>query len=130
MKRKVLGYSIFLLSLIVFACQKEGNEDFITKEMKIESDTIKKLELNRGILTMRSFRNRIHLYSWCPLEYNKTFPSWIEDKHEPDFSFKKYTFEPCISDLDLPYIIYKEANENYFYIVKNKDTLKFKIVKD
>jgi hypothetical protein len=128
MKKKALRYSILLLSLIVLACKKEKNEDFITKEMKIESDTIRKLELNRGILTLKSFRNNIHLYSWCPLEYKNNFPSWIEDKHEPDFSLGKYIFEPCISDIDLPYEIYKKANENYFFIVKNKDTLKFKIV--
>lgn len=128
MKKKALRYSILLLSMIVLACKKEKNEDFITKEMKIESDTIIKLELNRGILTMQSFRNNIHLYSWYPLEYKKTFPSWIEDKHEPDFSYGKYIFQPCISDIDLPYVIYKKANENYFFILKNKDTLKFKIV--
>jgi hypothetical protein len=128
MKNIALRYSILLLSIIVLACKKQNNEDFITKEMKIESDTIRKLELNRGILTMRSFRNYIHMYSWCPLVYKNSFPSWIEDKHEPDFSFDKYIFEPCISDIDLPYEIYKKANENYFFIVKNQDTLKFKIV--
>ncbi len=55
MKKKALRYSILLLSIIVLACKKENNEDFITKEMKIESDTIRKLELNRGILTMKKF---------------------------------------------------------------------------
>ena len=125
---KAYRYSFFILSIIVLGCKKENNENFITKEMKIESDTIRKLESNRGILTMYSFRNNIHLYSWCPLEYKNNFPSWIEDKNKPEISLNKYIFKPCISDIDLPYEIYKKANENYFFIVKNKDTLKFKII--
>lgn len=127
MKQKVLGYSMFLF-FSMLACKKTINEDFISKKMKIERDTIRVIELNRGILKLKSFRNNIHLYSWCPLVYKNAFPSWIEDKDAPDFSFDKYVFKPYISDIDLPYEIYKKANENYFYIYKNKDTLKFKIV--
>ncbi len=132
MKIKALEYALFLLIVLLFVlllvCKKEDNQDFINKGMTIESDTIRKLELNRGVLTMRSFRNKIHLLSWCPLQYKNTFPSWIKDKSEPDFPSKKYIFKPCISDIDLPYEIYKRKDENHFFIVKNKDTLKFKIV--
>lgn len=128
MKKSRVNSIFFFLIVIILSCKREVNKDFINKAMKIETDTIRKIELNRGILKMMSFRNTIYMHSWCSLEYKYSFPSWIEDKHKPDFSFKNYVFKPCISDIELPYEIFKNDNENYFYIIKNKDTLKFKIV--
>ena len=74
-----------------------------------------------------SFRGDYDVYSDCQLIYKKTFPSWIKDMGKPDFSVTEYKFEPKISDIEIPYVIFKKQNDEYFYVIKNTDTLKFKI---
>lgn len=124
-------YFIITLVLLSISCKKEDNSNFIEKNTFINFDTIKELKLNRGTLTMKSISFREYdFYSWCSLIYKDTFPTWIEDQNKPDFSFNEYKFEPVISDIDVPYVIFKRKNENYFFIIKQKDTLKFKIEGD
>lgn len=124
-------YFIITLLLLSISCKKEDNLNFIEKSSFINSDTIKKLKLNRGTLTMKSIRFReYNVYSWCSLIYKDTFPTWIKDQNKPDFSFHEYKFEPTISDIDVPYVIFKRKNENYFFIIKQKDTLKFKMIEN
>ena len=129
--RNTIKYFIITLIFFSMSCKKEDNSNFIEKSSFINSDTIKNLKLNRGNLTMRSIRFReYNVYSWCPLIYKDIFPTWIEDQNKPDFSFNEYKFEPNISDIDVPFVIFKRKNENYFFIIKQKDTLKFKIEGD
>ncbi len=101
------------------------------RKVSIAYDTITKINVNRGILTMKSFRFReYNVHSWCELIYKDSFPKWIDDRHSPDFSIKKYKFVPQISDIYAPYVIFKQKDENFFYVIKNSDTLKFKIESD
>ena len=72
--------------------------------------------------------NKTHyLHGNSFLVYKDSFPKWIEDHGEPDFSFDEYIFEPSITDIDPPYVLYKFKDEKYFYVVKNNDTLKFEL---
>jgi hypothetical protein len=101
------------------------------RKVSIDFDTITKINIDRGILTMKSFRFReYNVYSWSELIYTDSFPKWIDDRHSPDFSFKEYKFVPQILDIYVPYVIFKRKGENYFYLIKNSDTLKFKIESD
>ena len=126
--RNPTRYFIITLLLLSISCKKENNSKFIKKNTSINFDTIEKLKLNRGTLTMKSGRFKEYdTYSWCSLIYKGTFPAWIKDQNKPDFSFNEYKFEPNISDIEIPYVIFKRKNENYFFIIKQKDTLKFKI---
>lgn len=129
--RNSFKYFIITLLLLSISCKKEVNLNFIEKSSFINSDTIKKIKLNRGTLTMKSIRFReYNVHSWCSLIYKDTFPTWIKNQNKPDFSFNEYKFEPTISDIDVPYVIFKRKNENYFFIIKQKDTLKFKIIEN
>ena len=70
-------------------------------------------------MTLKNFAGDYYVYSWCPLIQNKSLPSWIKEKEVRE-----------ISDIDAPYKIFKMKNENFFSIIKNADTLKFKIEDD
>lgn len=129
--RNSVRYFIITLLLLSISCKKEDNSNFIEKRTFINFDTIKKIKLNRGTLNMKSVKFREYdVYSWCSLIYKDTFPTWIKEQNKPDFSFNEYKFEPTISDIDVPYVIFKRKNENYFFIIKQKDTLQFKIEGD
>jgi hypothetical protein len=121
---------IFTLLLIVgfISCREESSK-FITDETIINFDSIKRVKIDRGIMTMKnfSFRGDYDVYSDCPLIYDVAFPTWIKDMGKPDFSVTEYKFEPKISDIEAPYVVFKKRNEVYFYVIKNTDTLKFKI---
>ena len=124
-------YLLIFFILLFTCCGKDNDFKFIDRKTVIDSDTITKIEENRGILTMKSFRFRkYNVYSWSELDYKDTFPKWIIDKHKPDISVGNYKFKPQITDIDLPYVIYKRKEENCFYLIKNSDTLKFKIESD
>ena len=113
---------------MLISCQKGNDLKFVEKKTVIDLDTITKIDENRGILTMKSFRFRkYNVYSWSELIYKDSFPKWIDDRHSPDFSFKEYKFVPQILDINVPYVIFKRKGENFFYLIKNSDTLKFKI---
>lgn len=127
--RKPIDYCIVALLLLCGSCKKEDLSNYMTKETVIKNDTITQSKADRGILTMKNLNGKYVVYEWCPLVYKDTFPAWIEDKHQPDFSIKEYKFEPCISDIDVPYVLFKRKDENYFFIIKNTDTLKFRIKK-
>lgn len=112
-------YLLIVFILLFTCCRKDNDFKFVDRKTVIEFDTITKIEENRGILTMKSFRFRkYNVYSWSELDYNGASPKWIENKN------------PTISDIEVPYVIYKRKEENYFYVVKNSDTLKFKIESD
>ena len=121
---------IIFLTFLFTSCKKENDSNFIDKETTIDCDSITELNLNRGILTMKNLNNKYIVYSWCNLIYKDSFPKWIKDKGKPDYTSNKYQFKPCISDIEIPYLIFKRKNENFFSLVKNKDTLIFKIAKD
>ena len=121
-------YFIIILHLLVVSCNNYDDSHFIKKNTFIDFDTIKQLKMNRGVLTMRSLRfKRYEVYSWCKLIYKDSFPAWIKDNDKPDFSFEEYKFEPHITDIAIPYVLFKRKNENYFFVIKEKDTLKFKL---
>jgi hypothetical protein len=117
--------TIFLISLTFQSCRHNNKLDgFVEVQSEIKSDTIKSVTINRGILTLDK---KYTLFSNCFLIYKDSFPKWIEDHGAPDFSFDEYIFEPSITDIDPPYVLYKFKDEKYFYVVKNNDTLKFEL---
>jgi len=116
----------FYLILLCFTSCLHNKElkGFVEIESEINTDTIKSVTINRGILTLNK---KYTLFSNCFLIYNDSFPKWIQDHGEPDFSFDEYVFKPSITDIDAPYVLYKFKNEKYFYLIKNNDTLKFEL---
>lgn len=99
-------------------------EGFIETRHEIPAETITSMTINREILTL----NKKHsLFSNSFLIYKDSFPKWIQDKNRPDISLDEYIFKPFITDIDVPYVLYKNKGEEFFYIIKNKDTLKFEL---
>lgn len=129
---KIIKYYLLILLFYFSSCKRECTANFIKYETSITNYNIKETVMDRSILTLKNPNCSYDVYEWSPLIYNKTFPNWIEDHHAPDGTFggQKYKFEPRISDIDVPYVVFKRKNENYFFIIKQKDTLKFKIEKD
>ncbi|WP_430401191.1 hypothetical protein [Flavobacterium sp.] len=105
--------------ILFVSCKKKNNLNFIENNTTIDSGFVRRVEKNRGILTLKNFAGDYYVYSWCPLIQNKSLPSWIKEKEVRE-----------ISDIDAPYKIFKMKNENFFSIIKNADTLKFKIEDD
>jgi len=126
--KKIIRSFAFILIIAFISCKEESSK-FITDKTIINFDSIKRVKIDRGILTMKNFnfRGDYDVYSDCLLIYNETFPSWIKDNGKPDFSVTEYKFEPKISDIEIPYVVFKKRNERYFYVIKNSDTLKFRI---
>lgn len=117
--------SFILILLCLESCIHNNKlEGFIEFKSEIQTDTIKSISINRGILTLDKKHT---LFSNCILIYKDSFPKWIEDHGKPDFSFDEYVFKPRITDIDAPYVLYKFKNEKYFYIIKKNDTLKFEL---
>lgn len=116
----------FILILLCFESCIQNNklEGFIVLKSEIKEDTIKSISINRGILTLNK---EYYLHGNSILIYKDSFPKWIQDHGEPDFSFNKYIFKPFITDIEAPYVLYKNKNEEYFYVIKNNDTLKFEL---
>lgn len=115
---------IFFIVLLLNSCNKKNNFNFVKYETKIDNDIIKSIELNRGVIKLDSY----YLNDNCQFIYKNTIPNWLKDLNKPDFSFVNYKFKPRISDIEIPYVIFKNENDSLFYIVKFGDTLKFKII--
>jgi hypothetical protein len=120
---KIIKFYLILLCFQSCLHNKEL-EGFVEFEGEIKADTIKSVTINRGILTLDKKHT---LFSNCILIYNDSFPKWIKDHGKPDYSFDEYVFRPRITDIEAPYILYKHKNEDFFYVIKNGDTLKFKL---
>jgi hypothetical protein len=114
---------IIIVIFLLFSCNKKENFNFVKFETIIYNDTIKKIELDRGILKL----NNYYLGGSSQLIYKDTFPKWIKDFNSPEFSFSDYKFKPSISDIEPPYIIFKNQNDSILNVIKYKDSLKFKI---
>jgi hypothetical protein len=111
---------IFLFSL---SCTKNNFTPIKIKD-EINKTLINKTEINRGIVKLN---NEFYFYSNCSMVNKKNIPNWIIDKNSPEVSFKEYDFHPRITDIGVPYVLFKFKNDKYFYILKNKDTLKFEL---
>ena len=120
-KKFVLIFILFCFQSCIHNSKLEG---FIELKSEIKADTIKSTSINRGILTLNK---EYYLHGNSILIYNDSFPKWIQDHGEPDFSSDQYFFKPRITDIEAPYVLYKNKNEKYFYIIKNNDTLKFEL---
>jgi hypothetical protein len=121
----ILKFCVFLKLLLVYNnCKKIEEKEFVNCNTTIINDSIYKININRGTLTLN---NNYNFFGSYPLIFNEKFPTWIKDYDSPDYSFNKYIFEPDIYDIKPPYIIYKQQDSCFFYIIKNNDTLKFKI---
>ena len=76
---------------------------------------------------MTGWKGEYLVYEWSPLIYKESFPTWITKESKRDFSTRPY---PAISDIQLPYYIHKRGNDEFFYLIKNNDSLKFKLQKN
>ncbi|MCU0384270.1 MAG: hypothetical protein MUF68_09425 [Cyclobacteriaceae bacterium] len=119
---KVITILIFVF--LISSCKTDNKQIEINKETELYGIEIYSESVNRGIV---SFNDTYYLFSNSALVFNDTFPSWIKDRDKADFSFKKYKFEPTITDIDVPFRLLKYKNEDFFYVIKNSDTLKFRI---
>ena len=108
-----------LLLLISFNQKKDKTINFNTE---IKTDTIRSYSINRGIVLLN---NRYYI-GYNSLNFDKEFPSWIKDRNcvsRPD----NFVFSPNLSDIKLPYVLFKRKDEAYFNVIKYNDTLQFKI---
>lgn len=112
----LIKYFTVAFFILLVSCKKKNNLNFIRNNTVIDSGFVRRVEENRGVLTMKNFSGDYYVFSWCPLMSTKSLPNWVRDKEVQD-----------ISDIDPPYKIFKTKNENVFSIIKNGDTLKFKI---
>lgn len=112
--------TIFVV-MIFFSCIEDKNlhsinfEDDLTIEVKSSIN-------NRGTLILNK---HYMISSSCPLIFEDKFPDWIVQRLKPINGSNK--FEPKIYDILPPYTLFKEKQTNYFYVLKNGDSLKFKM---
>lgn len=115
---------VLVFVLLVASCKTEDKQIEIVNNTVLNGIDVYSVNVNRGVV---SFNDRYYLFSNSELIFDDTFPSWIKDRNKPDFSFGKYEFEPTITDIDVPFRLLKYGYEDFFYVIKNGDTLKFKI---
>lgn len=125
-----LLFCLMLFILLFFNCKRKEESNFIDCGQEIIINEVYRCDINRGTVSLKSFKGTLAVTSMCYLVYEGSFPKWIKDNNKPDFSLTKYKFIPTISDIEAPFKLYKNKNECYFYVIKNKDTLKFKNVND
>lgn len=123
--RKLILFLLFVFT----SCNKTDQSHFITCKKAVPAQTVYKSYSDHDILTLRGDKEEYYTYASSELVYKDSFPSWIDDRHAPDFSSKEYKFEPILSDIFVPYVLFKKENDCHFYVVKYGDTLKFKVIK-
>lgn len=78
-------------------------------------DSVYKTYINRGVLKIN---NSYYINSNSFLIKNNKIPQWLlEEGKEVYF----------IDDVIPPYFLFKKRGNDYFFIIKNNDTLKFKL---
>lgn len=111
----ILIVLLIALLLLLITHKNDDRLNFIVSEMVIENEHVRRVESNRGILTLKNFAGDYHVRSLCPMVNSSSH-------------FYIYNKKADISNVEAPYVIFKSKNENFFYIVKDADTLKFQIV--
>lgn len=118
---------IIVVAIFIFqSCNNKYSKSFKIEEKDSLSINVTKFDMDHGVIRL----NRKHLlFSASHLVDNKSYPNWLKPKHKPLFVLpggKKYT--PSIGDVVPPYKLYKYKGDDFFYVVKYNDTLKFKLV--
>ncbi len=123
-KKDKMQFLLLMLLGFIHSCIDYGNNQ-INFEREITT-RIHKIKSERGVLILN---NTFMLASSCPLVYHKYFPDWIvEDTSNLVFSSKNSVFIPTIYDIKPPYKLIKKKNTDFFKVVKNRDTLTFKLI--
>ena len=111
--------------LLLISCNQKKDKT-INFNTEIKTDTIRSYSINRGIALLNN-RNYIGFNS---LIFDKEFPSWIKDRSGATYRPDNYVFHPSLSDIKIPYVLFKRKDEAYFNVIKYNDTLQFKIFND
>lgn len=91
----------------------------VLTETTIKQDTIRKKNRERGNVVCND-RYRITSISYFVNE-QKSIPDWLKNQYKNN--------QPIhFCEIDLPFVLFKESGDEYFYVIKNNDTLKFKLV--
>ncbi|MEA1786479.1 hypothetical protein U1E44_10285 [Arenibacter sp. GZD96] len=116
-KLKVL---MLIFVSLASGCERKVRYTTIDKnsDLKIE---VKHETMNRGVMILNK---KYYLIGSCPL-MNKDKPIWLKERYPPLWRPKTKEYTPRISDVQVPYTLYKLENEPFFYVLKNKDTLQF-----
>ena len=108
----MVKYIFLALLMLNLSCNPYDKYSKIISDSEI-SVTVRKHKNDRG----GSIINDIYLFdSSCPLisEYSS---SDFESMDELYFAFQL-----------VPYVLFKNKNEDFFYVIKEQDTLKFKLL--
>jgi len=110
----ILAFILFRIS----ACNSDSKEFHIVENTELEI-TVKKTFMDRGIIYLN---DAYFLRSWCglitppPNWLKKSIYQYNENKTRIDFEIMKP-----------PFRFIKHKGEKEFYVIKNQDTLKFRL---
>lgn len=122
---KNIFYLFILIVLVSCNDLRYKRSKLVLTETAIKQDTIKERFMSRGSVVYNGY------YSITTISYlvndKKTIPNWLKNKN---WVKKRYENNELIyiNDIDLPFVLFKESGDEYFYVIKNNDTLKFKLV--
>ena len=112
----ILVFFIILIGLLTTFRDTE-KLNFVEKSTSINFEKITKKNLERGILKLENLNKTYYLYGWCELIKRDSIPVWIANMDDT-----------TIDDIDIPFVLFKNPNESFFHVIKNKDTLTFKVI--
>lgn len=110
----------------ILSCKNNDNLNYI--EINLNSEEIidvQKFRNNRGSSILNE---EFIIFSYCPLDFEDNYPEWIKRRDEPIFSLKNSKNIPTLYDIRVPYRLIKHKNEDFFYVIKNNDSLKFQMI--
>jgi hypothetical protein len=120
---------IFLIFSISLSCEFpfDNRNNFIPIDSNCELDIlVESTTDSRGII----INNKYYYGGGIYLQYNNDYPKWLLEKNDiidlPRPFDKDSSLNLDIWHIKIPYRIYKKANSNVLFLIKNNGTLKFK----
>jgi hypothetical protein len=119
MKLKLL--SLVCLIILISSCIRKGGDELLRIEDRLNIYS-EKLEFYKGQIII----NDTVVVSGNTFQIVDIGAYQIKEKVKPLYRPKNRPYRPRLYDLDGPYTIMKEANNDTIVVIKNIDTLYFK----
>lgn len=126
----VVSFLIFILGFVVYSCNYFDNRQNY-KPLNASTEvqlTVLKIKTENGFI----FNNQFYFGGDRFLQIGKDHPIWLKDelaknRKENEIIDEEDLLNVVIANISPPFDLYKKANSNVMYLVKNNDSLKFKI---
>ena len=118
----IIAAIIFGLLTFLFQRNYFNSMEEFTSSYVIDSLPVERMYNNRGDLIIN---DTLLVYPYARLKDSQ--PNWLYKRVTPIIKGKEYNPTILLHDVKVPFIIMKKIKNPFFYVIKNRDTIKFKL---